>query len=111
MPFEYKKGHVVNVAFPNDDPNNPGLKDRPCIILDVLPNNIFRFICITSTDWSSSKKGILVDEKSKNFRLMRLTNTSFVNLESIKDLPGTLIRSYRGVCVFMDDIENLLSKK
>ena len=87
MPFTYKKGQVVDVAFPNDDPANPGLKTRPCVILDDFSDSFFKFICITGTDRRKTNKGFWIDRNSKNYNVMRLSKPSFINLDDIKTLP------------------------
>jgi hypothetical protein len=92
MAFEYKKGDVVNVYFPNDNPNAPDqIKDRPCIILEIISPEFFSFICITGTDWRPNKKGIWIEKHTKNFNAMRLLKPSFIDLENIKNLPKNLI--------------------
>lgn len=109
MPFEYKRGHVVNVYFPNDDPGAPAIKDRPCVILKRYSDTEFVFISITGTDWTGSKRGFWIEKNTKDFSAMKLIKPSFINLDDLKILPESLIRNYRGYCPKIDEIENILN--
>lgn len=111
MAFEYKRGHVVNVWFPNDDPKSPGLKDRPCVIICKHSETEFEFASITGTDWRGSKRGIWVEFNTKEYSQMKLTKPSFINLDDIKILPEVAIRNYKGYCPKIDEIEAILGKK
>jgi hypothetical protein len=111
MSFEYKRGHVVNVWFPNDDPKNPGLKDRPCVILSRHSDTEFKFACITGTDWSKTNRGFWIEANTKEYSHMRLSKPSFINLDDIKILPETAIRNYKGYCPKIDEIDVILKDK
>jgi hypothetical protein len=108
MPEIYKKGDVVNAYFPNDDLENPGVKLRPCVILDMVPPDDYLLICVTGTDWTGTSRGFWIKENTKAFSLMRLIKPSFINIDDIKKLPKSVIRNKKGYCPLIDEIEKIL---
>lgn len=106
----YKRGQVVNVWFPNDRPGGPPLTPRPCIILDRVSDTHLKFICITKTDRRDSQRGIWIEKNTRDYHVMRLTYPSFINLDSIKELPEDQIKNYRGECLKMEEIDKILSE-
>ena len=98
---QVKNGHVVNVYWKNDDPNEPNVyKPRPVIILDKYSETYCLAVGITDLDNIdlSKAKGIQVLKDSDIGKQMRLTKNSFVNFNDCKNIPTSAFINLKGKC-------------
>jgi hypothetical protein len=104
--FKYKPGQVVNVWFPQDD---RGPKPCPGLVLscydDFGPH--YRIARLTKQNQTGRYVGMWIMKDSRHGKNMRIDMNSYINLDTIAELPEDMIKRGIGLCSCFDEIRQL----
>lgn len=86
----FSPGDIVVVKFPyREDPIMFSV--RPAMIISKHGDDHYYMSQITCTNRTGELKGEWIDEKSKEYKAMKLKKPSFINLENILSVHKALI--------------------